>query len=141
MNPADIIKKQAEAVTGFNKLTAAEHLEAAAKLLRQEAAQEKNPVKGMMAEIKKKKESRIERIGAAMKTVKKQQVEQAFAGSDWVKFKENEEKAVYCRKGKQGMYINIVGDQFSVTSGDVTGSLMSVSMLAGFVVAEKKERG
>jgi hypothetical protein len=39
MTPEEIIRKQAAAVTGFNKLKAAEHLEAAAKLLREEAGQ------------------------------------------------------------------------------------------------------
>lgn len=143
MTPAEIIRKQAEAVTGFSKLSAAEHLEAAAKLLRGEAAEDakKQGVKEFFAEAKQKKARGLERMTAGFNAMKQGQIKDAFAGSDWVLMKESPEGVkTYCRKGRGHLYINIRGDQFSVTKGETTGQYTLVSNLAAFVANEKKNR-
>jgi hypothetical protein len=138
MTPAEIIKKQAEAVTGFNKLTAAEHLEAAAKLLRGESGQEKK--ESFAAFIRERKNKGINKAIAGFRGLRNQQIEQAFAGSDWVKVKENNGVKTYCRKGMAHLYINVKGSEFCVTEGEKTGAFTSVSSLGAFVEAEKKNR-
>lgn len=143
MTPAEIIKKQAEAVTGFSKLSAAEHLEAAAKILRGESAEDAkaNSIKAVFAEIKQKKAKGLQRMTAGFNAMKQGQINDAFAGSDWVLMKESPEGVkTYCRKGRGHLYINIRGDQFSVTEGETTGRYSLVSNLAAFVAHEKKTR-
>lgn len=143
MTPAELIRAQAEKVTGFSKLSAAEHLEAAAKLLRGESAEDAkaHSIKAVFADLKKKKAKGLQRMTEGFNAMKKAQIEDAFAGSDWVVMKESPEGVkTYCRKGRGHLYINIKGDQFSVTEGETTGRYSLVSNLAAFVAHEKKNR-
>lgn len=143
MTPQEIYKKKAEAVTGHDKMTMADHYEAIAKMLRGEAAEDAkaNSIKAVFAEIKQKKAKSAERMVAGFNAMKKAQINDAFAGSDWVLMKESPEGVkTYCRKGRGHLYINIRGDQFSVTEGETTGRYSLVSGLAAFVAHEKKNR-
>jgi hypothetical protein len=142
MTPQEIIRQQAEAVTGFSKLSAAEHLEAAAALLRKEATQDqKQVVKQAFAAAKEPAKRGRERFIAGFRGMREGQVKSAFAGSDWVKMKEGDGVATYCRKGMGHLYINVKGDEFSVTEGETTGQYALVSNLAAFISEEKKKRG
>lgn len=83
MTPAEIIKKQISATTGFDKLSAAEHLEAAAKLLRKEAGQEKtNPVAELRA-WKEKARAKGAAVFSAMGKAKQDEVNKALADNGW----------------------------------------------------------
>lgn len=142
MTREEIINSKISSATGFDKLTAAEHLEAAAKLLRQGAKQDQlQSVNEAFAELKNKKVRSLQKYGEGIRKMKLQQIEQAFAGSDWVLFKEANGVKTYCRKGKGHLYINIKGDEYSVTEGEKIGRYDSVRSLGAFVANEKKKRG
>lgn len=142
MTREEIINSKISSATGFDKLTAAEHLEAAAKLLRQGAQQDQlQSVNEAFAELKNKKVRSLQKYGEGIRKMKLQQIEQAFAGSDWVFLKEHNGVKTYCRKGKGHLYINIKGDEYSVTAGEKTGSYGSVQSLGAFIANEKKKRG
>jgi hypothetical protein len=142
MTPAEIIKQRAEAVTGFDKMTMADHHEAIAKMLRKEAAQDqKQAAKQAFAAAKEPAKRGRERFIAGFRGMREGQVKSAFAGSDWVKMKEGDGVATYCRKGMGHLYINVKGDEFSVTEGETTGQYALVSNLAAFISEEKKKRG
>lgn len=83
MTPAELIKAQAEKVTGFDKLTMADHYEAIAKMLRKEAGEVKsNPV----AELRAWKEKAREKGAAAfsaMGKMKQDQFNKALEDGGW----------------------------------------------------------
>lgn len=121
MTPEEIIRKQAAAVTGFNKLKAAEHLEAAAKLLREEAGG-KQGLTGI-AFIKASKEA-ARRKGAAvfsaMGKEKQDQFNKALADGGWKHTATFESNGVqyYAKPGVPGSKLVILKGQFREYAGD-----------------------
>jgi hypothetical protein len=121
MTPQEIIKKQAEAVTGFNKLSAAEHLEAAAKLLRQEAKQEKHPIQEFR-EWKERARSKGAAAFNAMGKAKQDAVNNALTGAGWKHTAtfDNNGAQYYAKPGVPGTKLVIVNGKFREYAGDTT---------------------
>lgn len=84
MTPEEIYKKKAEAVTGHDKMTMADHYEAIAKMLRKEAGQEKqsNPVAELRA-WKEKARARGAAVFNAIGKEKQDQFNKALADGGW----------------------------------------------------------
>lgn len=83
MTPEEIIRKQAAAVTGFNKLKAAEHLEAAAKLLREEAGQKEVTGIAFISARKEAGRKRAAGIFNAIGKAKQDAFNKAIADGGW----------------------------------------------------------
>lgn len=119
MTPQELIKKQAEAVTGFNKLTAAEHLEAAAKLLRQEAGQEKS---GMQEFREWKQRARAKGAAAfnAMGKAKQDAFNKAIADGGWKHTAtfDNNGAQYYAKPGVPGTKLLVMNGKFREYAGD-----------------------
>jgi hypothetical protein len=143
MTPAEIIKQQAAAVTGFNKLTAAEHLEAAAKLLREEAGQPKE-LTGI-AYIKACKEKARAKGAAAftaMGKFKQDQINNALADGGWVHVQTfaADDTQHYCRKGVQGSKLIISNGKFRVMAADtIICDWRDTKHLQAWVDSQKKK--
>lgn len=83
MTPAEIIRAQAEKVTGFNKLTMADHYEAIAKMLREEAGQEKKSGMAEFREWKEKARAKGAAVFNAMGKEKQDKFNKALADGGW----------------------------------------------------------
>lgn len=140
----DILKRQAAAVTGSDKLKAAEHLEAAAKLLRQEAGQTQ---KVSFAIIKKAnidaREKRLAAFGDANIKRHQEKIDTALANGGFKHvqtFSETGEQ-VYCIPGKNGLRLSIKKGKFSVVAGgELICEPLPTDYLPAWVEKYKKQR-
>jgi hypothetical protein len=141
MTPAEIIKQQAEKITGFDKLSAAEHLEAAAKLLRGEAAKRNNPVAELRAW---KEQARAKGAGvfAAIAKDRQDKVNNALADGGWshlVTFEANGMQH-FVKPNVQGTKLVIMNGKFKVFAADtVICDWTETKYLQSWVDKQKKK--
>lgn len=121
MTPAEIYKQKAEAVTGQDKLTMADHYEAIAKMLRKEAGEVKQ--ESFAAFIRKKKEAGRAKGAAvfnAMGKDKQEQVKKALEDGGWkhtATFDANGSQ-YYAKPGVPGTKLLIMNGKFREYAGD-----------------------
>jgi hypothetical protein len=143
MTPAEIIKQQAAAVTGFNKLTAAEHLEAAAKLLREEAGQSKEIVG--IAALRAAKLAGRQRGAAMFNAIgkaKQDAFNAALADGGWKLMQKFDAQGMeyYHIPNKPGHTLVIKKDKFQVyVGGEVTLAWSDTKNLQAWVDSKKKK--
>ncbi len=143
MKPDEIIRKQAEAVTGFDKMTLADHMEAAAKLLRAEAKED--GAKKAMAEFKaivQRKKAGPERYAAAMSKDRMEQFNKALEDGGWKMqsiFAETGDQ-YYVRPGIAGSKLVVHNGKFRVYAADnIIQDWTETKFLQNFVDSQKKK--
>jgi len=113
----DILQKQATAIkAGQDKISAADHLEAAAKLLRAEAGKPAN----FLAEIRDKKRARLEKFSKSLHDGELRNLDSRLKAAGWL-FGRAEEKtgARFYGDGKPGgLRMEIRSGKFSVHFGN-----------------------
>lgn len=144
MTPEEIIRKQAEAVTGFDKMKAADHLEAAAKLLRKEAKEA--GAKQSMAEFKADKErrrSRVDRMAAALTKHHNEKFQKALEAGGWKHQSTFAETGIqyYIRPGVAGSKLVVHNGKFRVYAADtLIQDWTDTKFLQTFVDSQKKKQ-
>jgi hypothetical protein len=142
MTPAEIIKQQAAAVTGFNKLSAAEHLEAAAKLLREEAGPKEVVGIAALKAAKFAARSKGQSVVKAYGQFKQDQVTNALADGGWKLTQKFEAQGMeyYHIPNKPGHTLVIKKDKFQVyVGGEVTLGWSDTKNLQAWVDSKKKK--
>ncbi|MES1159673.1 MAG: hypothetical protein ABUM51_02865 [Bacteroidota bacterium] len=121
-------------------LSQAEQLEAAAKVLRDQAAKT-NPYKFEKKVRAMQKEERLDRFSAAMRTVYYDKRDVALKAAGWKQVvKSPEGKLRFCMDGKPGVQLHVFGNSFSVNHGDfVIQPKTTVQDPAAFLAELKKK--
>jgi len=114
----DFFERAAAAKLSMDKLSAAQHLEAAAALLRKEAG--KPVAHNFRKEAMAKKESRLDKIFAAMASTRNEKIDQVLAPAGWKlsSVKSPDGSDVYYNTSKQGYQIYIKENKFSARIGN-----------------------
>ena len=117
----EIIQRQAAAVKqNSNALAAAEHLEKAAKLLRQGAQASQGAFKVDFSAIPKAKADRIAKFNASVREGYLKELEAKLERFGWVpgRFDEKENKRYFGNSKKRGFRLIVSGNHFSVHHGE-----------------------
>jgi hypothetical protein len=135
MTISELISRQAASVkNGSNAIQAAEHLEAAAKLLR---AESNKPVKLDFKAVVKQKQSRLDKFSTAMKEGKEKDLNRILNAQGWTEVSRDVKTGVtgYSKKAKPGYKLEIFGNRFSVKNGiDTVIDKMDINFIETYLL-------